>query len=409
MDAGLKLLNVELLRNDFPILSRKVNSTPLVYLDNAATTQKPRHVIAAIRDYYENYNANVHRGIHALSEEATEAYEAAHGKAAKLIGADFEEIVFTRNTTESINLLAYSLGLQLKKSDEILLSEMEHHSNLVPWQQIAKKVGAKVKYARITSEGLIDTDDFAAALSRKTKIVSIAHVSNVLGTINPVKEMARIAHDNGALFVVDAAQSVPHMPVDVKQLGCDFLAFSSHKMLGPTGIGVLYGRKELLDSMQPFIYGGDMIREVTFEGTRFNELPWKFEAGTPNIAGAIGFGAAIGYLKKVGMDNVFWHEKVLADYAVEQLMSEPGVTVYGPKERAGIVSFNIGTIHAHDVAAILDQEGIAIRGGHHCAMPLMSKLGISGSARASFYLYNTKEEVDALVSALGRVRKVFAR
>ncbi|MBI2575027.1 cysteine desulfurase [Candidatus Woesearchaeota archaeon] len=400
-------MNAESLRADFPILRRKINGKPLIYLDNAATTQKPRQVIGAVRDYYENYNANVHRGIHRLSEEATDAYEAAHVKAAKFIGADFKEVIFTKNTTESINLLAYSLGLQLRKDDEILLSEMEHHSNLVPWQQIAKKVGAKVMYAKVSADGLIDMDDFSASISSRTRIISIAHVSNVLGTINPVREMAKIAHDNGSLFVVDAAQSVPHMPVDVRQIGCDFLAFSSHKMLGPTGIGVLYGRSELLDSMQPFIYGGDMIREVTFGDTRFNELPWKFEAGTPNISGAIGFGAAIDYLKNIGMESVFSHEQRLSRYASDRLLSEPEIKVYGPKERAGIVSFNMGSIHAHDVAAILDQEGIAIRGGHHCAMPLMSKLGISGSARASFYLYNTKDEVDSLVSSLGRVRKVF--
>ncbi len=409
MAAGLKLLNVESLRGDFPILRRKINGKPLIYLDNAATSQKPRQVIDAVRDYYENYNANVHRGIHSLSEEATDAYEAAHGKASSLINADFEEVVFTKNTTESINLLAYSLGMQLGSGDEVLLSEMEHHSNLVPWQQIAKKVGAKVRYVKVSGEGLIDMDDFSASISSRTRIVSIAHVSNVLGTINPVREMAKIAHDNGSLFVVDAAQSVPHMPVDVKSIGCDFLAFSSHKMLGPTGIGVLYGRLGLLEDMQPFIYGGDMIREVTFDSTRFNELPWKFEAGTPDIAGAIGFGAAIDYLKNIGMESVFSHGQRLSRYASDKLLSEPGTVLYGPKERAGIVSFNIGNIHAHDVAAILDQEGIAIRGGHHCAMPLMSKLGIAGSARASFYLYNTKEEVDALVSSLGRVRKVFAR
>ncbi len=396
------------LRKDFPILGRKVNGKSLVYLDNAATSQKPFNVIDAISRYYKVYNANVHRGIHSLSEEATVEYERAHSKSASLINSGFEEIIFTKNTTESINLLAYSLGLRLEKGDEILLSEMEHHSNLVPWQQIAKSRKATVKYVRVTTDGLLDMDDLNSKLGKNTRIVSIAHVSNVLGTINPVRKIGKLVHDAGALFVVDAAQSVPHMPVDVKSIGCDFLAFSAHKMLGPTGIGVLYGKKGLLQEMPPFLYGGDMIREVSFEDSRFNDLPWKFEAGTPNIAGAVGFGAAIDYLRKVGMENIFDHEKNLAAYALK-LLSDAKVEVYGPKYRAGVVAFNLPGIHAHDVAAILDQEGIAVRGGHHCAMPLMKKLNINGSVRASFYLYNTKEEVEALASNLSKVREVFSR
>ena len=404
MDSRAKLVGM---RKDFPILGRKVNGKSLVYLDNAATSQKPLQVIDAISQYYKVYNSNVHRGIHKLSEEATVEYERAHSKSASLINSSFEEIVFTKNTTESINLLAYSLGLRLQKGDEILLSEMEHHSNLVPWQQIAKMRKAVVKYVCVTADGLLEMDDFHSKLGKRTKIVSVAHVSNVLGTINPVKEMARAVHDAGALFVVDAAQSVPHMPVDVMSIGCDFLAFSAHKMLGPTGIGVLYGKKDLLEEMPPFLYGGDMIREVSFEDSRFNDLPWKFEAGTPNIAGAVGFGAAIDYLKKVGLENIFGHEKNLAAYALK-LLSDAKVEIYGPKVRTGVVSFNLAGIHAHDVAAILDQEGIAVRGGHHCAMPLMKKLNINGSVRASFYLYNTKDDVEALAAALSKVWKVFS-
>ncbi len=405
--AELKALNVESVRNDFPILKRTVNGKPLVYLDNAATSQKPKQVIESLRDYYENYNANVHRGIHRLSEEATQEYEKAHEKAANLISASFPEIIFTKNTTESLNLLAYSLGMRLEKGDEIVLSEMEHHSNLVPWQQIAKIKGLKVKFARVDN-GILDMEHFASILSSRTKIVSMAHVSNVFGSIAPIREISRMAHEKNAVMVVDAAQSVPHMPVDIKSLGCDFLAFSSHKMLGPTGIGVLYGKKHLLESMDPFLYGGDMIREVGYEDTRFNELPWKFEAGTPNIADGIAFGVAVDYLRKIGLENVFEHEAALADYALDRLSQNADIKIYGPmKGRAGVISFNIGKVHSHDVAAILDQEGIAIRAGHHCAMPMMEKMGINGAARASFYLYNTMEEIDILDLSLEKVRKVF--
>ncbi|MBI3052294.1 cysteine desulfurase [Candidatus Woesearchaeota archaeon] len=394
-------------RKDFPILGRNVNGKPLAYLDNAATSQKPRQVIEAISAYYENYNANIHRGIHRLSEEATAAYEEAHKKAAGLIGAREGEIIFTKNTTESLNLLAYSIGLTLRPGDEIVLTEAEHHSNLVPWQQVAKITQSQVKFAQVNEKGELDMEHFQSLVTRNTRIVAAAHVTNAFGAINPVKEMAEIAHSEGALMVVDAAQSVPHMPVSASQLGCDFIAFSSHKMLGPTGIGVLYGRKSELEKMHPFLYGGDMIKEVSYEETKFNELPWKFEAGTPNISGAIGFGAAIDYLCKIGLDSVQSHEQALTRHALKRLAEEKDVLVYGPEKRAGIISFNIGNVHPHDAAAILDMEGIAVRAGHHCAMPLMKKMGLQGTVRASFYLYNTKAEIGRLAEALEKVRKVF--
>ncbi len=392
-------------RADFPILKRKVNGKPLVYLDNASTSQKPRQVIEAIRGFYEHHNANVHRGIHALSEEATEMYEKAHEKSESFINASRGEVVFTRSTTESINLLANSL--ELKRGDEVLLTEMEHHSNIVPWQNLSKIKGIRIKYAKITANGSLDMGDFNSLLSNRTKIVSVMHVSNVLGSINPVKEIAKLAHDFGALFILDAAQSAPHMPVDAKSIGCDFMAFSSHKMLGPTGIGVLYGKRHLLEEMKPFNFGSDMIREVTFKDSSFNEAPWKFEAGTPNIADAIAFGVAIDYLKKVGVESILEHEKNLVNFALQRLNEVPSLALYGPRKlRAGLVSFNLGNIHPHDVADVLNQEGIAVRAGHHCAMPLMSRLGVNGTVRASFYLYNTKAEVGRFISALGKVRRI---
>ncbi len=396
------------IKEDFPIFKRKIHGKPLVYLDSAASSQKPRQVIQALSDYYEKTHANIHRGVYTLSEEATLAYEDAHRKVARFINAKFKEIVFTKNTTESINLLAYSLGLQLKKGDEILLTEMEHHADLVPWQQIAKRVGAVVKFIKVAREGELVIDD--ELFTQKTKIVAVTHISNVLGTINPVKEIIRKAHKVGAKVIIDAAQSVPHMPLDVKALDADFIVFSSHKMLGPTGIGVLYGKQELLEAMTPFLYGGDMIREVTLEDSTFNYLPWKFEAGTPNIAGGIAFGVAVEYLTNIGMHNIEQHDKELLHYAHEQLSKVEGITIYGPKDlskKSSIIAFNFEDIHPHDVSSILDTEGIAIRGGHHCAMPLMKTLGIQASCRASFYLYNTKEDVDALVKALEKVRKVF--
>ncbi len=404
-----KTFDAEKLRKDFPILDVRVNGKQLVYLDNAATSQKPKQVIEAVKDYYENYNANIHRSIHALGEKATAAYEEAHKEVSDFINADFEEVIFTKNATESINLLAYSLIGSLKAGDEIAISQMEHHSNFVPWQQLASKKGLKLKFIKINREGLLDWKSINENITKKTKIVSLTHVSNVLGTVNDVREIGKIAHENNALLVVDGAQSLPHMPVDAKKIDCDFLAFSGHKMLGPTGIGALYGKKELLEKMQPFLYGGEMIKEVRFEGTKFNELPWKFEAGTMNIAEAVGFGAAIGYLSKTGMKNIEQHEKGLVKYAYEKLSKMDGVEIYGPsaEKRSGLIAFNVKGVHAHDTAQILDGEGIAIRAGHHCAMPLHSILGISASARASFYFYNTKQEIDKLADGIKKVTKVF--
>ncbi len=389
-------------REDFPILKRKVNGKQLVYLDNAATSQKPRQVIGKISDYYENYNANIHRGIHKLSEEATAEYEGARLKVAKFINAGANEIVFTKNTTESLNILAYWMLRILGKGDEIVLSVMEHHSNIVPWQMLSER-GVKIKFADITEDGTLD--DISKHITKKTKIVSIAHVSNVLGTINPVKEITKIAHDAGALAIIDGAQSVPHMETDVKKLECDFIAFSSHKMLGPTGVGVLYGRN--LDAVTPLLRGGDMIKEVTLRDARWNDVPWKFEAGTPNIADVIGFGEAVSYLSNTGMDNVRKHETELTKYAAQKLNNIDKLKIYGPKERAGVISFSIDKIHPHDLASILDTEGIAIRSGHMCAQPLMERLGVPALSRASFYLYNTKEEVDKLVEGIEKARKIF--
>ena len=398
----------ESIRNDFPILKRKVHEKPLVYLDNAATSQKPNQVIDAIDFYYRNYNANIHRSVHVLGEEATAKFEESHEKIADFINADsYKNIVLTKNTTESLNLVAYSLTADLKKGDEIVISQMEHHSNFVPWQQLAKLRGLKLKFIKINEEGKLDEDSIHENITKKTKIVSLTHVSNVLGTINPIEEIAKIAHENEALMIVDGAQSVPHMAVDVKKLDADFYAFSGHKMLGPTGVGVLYGKKELLEKMQPFLYGGEMIREVRFDDTTFNELPWKFEAGTPNIVEGIGLGAAIDYLNKVGMENVYQRDKELVDYAIKKLKEIKGIAVYGPKERGAVVAFTLDKIHPHDISQVLDSEGVAIRAGHHCAMPLHSVLGIGATARASFYLYNTEEEVDVFINAIHKVKKVF--
>ena len=400
------------LRADFPILNRQVHGKPLVYLDNAATSQKPRQVIQALVDYYEGYNANIHRGVHALAEEATERYEAVRRKTARFIGADRPEcVVFTRNTTESINLVAYTWGRQqIGPGDEIVLTEMEHHSNIVPWQLLAQEKGARLRYAEIRADGTLDLDQVAGLIGPRTRLVTLTHMSNVLGTINPVGEIARLARAQGAVVLVDGAQSVPHLPVSVGELDCDFLAFSSHKMLGPTGVGVLWGRRELLESMPPFLGGGEMIATVTRERTTFNELPWKFEAGTPNIADVIGFGAALDYLEQVGMERVREHERELVAYALEALGDQPDVTIYGPRDparRGGVVAFSVGDVHPHDLGAVLDYEGVAVRAGHHCCQVLMQKLDLPGTARASFYLYNTQEEVDMLVRSLDRVRQVF--
>ncbi len=402
--------NVEKVRKDFPILGRKINGKKLVYLDNAATTQKPFQVIEAMDAYYREHNANVHRAIHKLSEEATQLYEEAHAKTSTFINAKgMEEIVFTKNATESLNLAAYSLMNGLEKGDEIVLTQMEHHSNLVPWQQLAKRRGVAIRWIPVSTKGfLLDEKAASKLISKKTKIVALAHVSNTLGTINDVQKISKIAHENGALCVVDAAQSVPHFKVDVQKIGCDLLAFSGHKMLGPTGIGVLYGKKELLERMPPFLMGGGMIREVAFSGSTWNSLPWKFEAGTPNTAEAVGLGAAIDYLNSLGMKNIEEYENKLIVYAKKQFSSVKGVTTYFPANQAGVFSFNVDGVHAHDVSSILDSEGIAVRGGHHCTMPLMSVLHVSGTARASIYAYNTKEDVDALMSGIERVKKVFS-
>ncbi len=394
-------INITLdLKQDFPILKN------IIYLDSASTTQKPTAVINAIKKYYEEDNANVHRGVYKLSLKATMAYEKAHEVVAKFIGAQFEEVIFTKGTTESLNLLAYSLGKTLKAGDEIVLTEMEHHSNLVPWQQLAKEKGLILKFIPITSDFRLDMRKARELITSKTRIVSVTHVSNVLGTINPVKELAALAHEVGAVMIVDAAQSVPHMPINVKELNCDFLAFSGHKMCGPTGIGVLYGKKELLEKMDPFLYGGDMIKEVTFEKSTWNDLPWKFEAGTPNIAGAIGLAAAINYLQKIGMEKIQQHEQELTRYALQQLSSLPGLTLIGPasaEERGAVFSFTVEGMHPHDVSELLDQANICVRGGHHCAMPLHQKLEIPGSVRASLYFYNTGGDIEALLTALSEM------
>ncbi|MBI2546176.1 cysteine desulfurase [Candidatus Woesearchaeota archaeon] len=406
---ALKTFDVESIRKDFPILKRRIFGKPLVYLDNSATAQKPQVVIDAMTDYYTNYNANVHRGIHKLSEEATHAYEEAHEKVAKFINGSFEEIIFTKGTTESLNLVAYSLGKALKPGDEVVITEMEHHSNIVPWQQVCKEKGAALKFIGIAEDGKLDWNSINSQITKKTKIVSLTHVSNVLGTINPIKEIGKVAHENNAIFIVDAAQSVPRMRVDVKDLDADFLAFSGHKMYGPTGIGVLYGKKNILQDMSPFLYGGDMIKEVKFHESRWNDLPWKFEAGTPNIEQGIGLGVAIDYINSIGIENIEEHERELTKHAMKVLEEVPLVTIYGPdaESRSSVVAFNFDNVHAHDVATILDREGIAVRAGHHCAMPLMSVLNIIASVRASFAIYNTKEEIDKLAASLATVRKVF--
>lgn len=402
-----KSLDVEQIRKDFPILQRKVHNKPLVYFDNAATSQKPKQVIDALNFYYNNYNANVHRSIHQLGEEATAAYEKSREKIAEFINAQYEETIFTKNSTEGLNLLAYSLTSGLKPGDEIVISQLEHHSNFVPWQQMAKHLNLKLKFIEINENAELDKESIKKNITKKTKVVSIGHISNAIGTINPVEKIAKIAHENGALMVVDGSQAAPHMPLDMKKINSDFYVFTGHKMLGPTGVGVVYGRKELLEGMRPFLYGGEMINEVKFDGTTFNKLPWKFEAGTPNIAEGIGLGIAVDYLTKVGMQNILSRDRELLDYAMEKIREVGGITVYGPKERASILSFNVKGVHAHDVSQILDSEGVAIRAGHHCCMPLMSVLGISSTARASFYLYNTEQEVDTFINAIHKVKKVF--
>jgi len=405
-------LNVTKIRADFPILRRKIGGKPLVYLDNAATSQKPNAVIDAIDRYYHEYNANVHRGIHRLSEEATVAFEQSREEFARFIGAkSAKEIIFVRNATEALNLVALTWArANLKPGDRILLTEMEHHSNIVPWQMLAKEKGLRIDYVEIRNDGMLNWENFEQLIKESPKVLSLAHVSNALGTINPVRQMAREAHKVGATVIVDAAQSVPHMPVDVADLECDFLAASGHKMLAPTGIGMLYGRQDLLDHMEPLMGGGEMIREVHLQEARWNDLPWKFEAGTPNIEGVIGLGAAVNYLTKLGMQNVREHEKDITRYAIERLADVKGLILYGTREiekRGAVISFNLGDIHAHDLATVLDTQGIAIRSGQHCAQPLMERLKVPATSRASFYIYNTRREVDIFVSALEKARKMF--
>jgi cysteine desulfurase/selenocysteine lyase len=395
------------IRKDFPILDREINGNRLVYLDNAATSQKPKQVIEAISEYYSNHNANVHRGIHTLSEEATKMYEDARKKVAKFIGAPHpEEIIFTKGTTESLNRVAISWGLQnLKKDDVVLLSDFEHHSNMIPWLEETKLVGAKVVYLESNENGEITLNEVKKKITDKVKLISIAHTSNVLGTIVPIKEICKIAHEKGILVCVDGAQAVPHMKVNVQSLDCDFYAFSGHKMLGPMGIGVLWVRKEILDKLEPYEFGGGMVEEVTYEKATYTEAPVKFEAGTPNVSGAVGLGAAIDYLENIGMDEVRKHEIELNKYTLEKLSAIPAVQVIGPKEaekRTGVISFVVKNVHAHDTASILNGFGVAVRSGHHCAMPYHRKHGLVATTRSSHYLYNTKEDIDKLIEGVNR-------
>jgi len=404
--------DVEEVRRDFPILREKVHGKPLVYLDNAATSQKPQLVIETLGRYYRLENANIHRGIHFLSERATQAYEDARAKVRGFLNAaESREIIFVRGTTEGINLVAQSYGRKfIGEEDEIILSAMEHHSNIVPWQILCEQVGARLRIIPMNDDGELLIDEYERLLSDRTKLVAVTHLSNALGTINPIKQIIQIAHRGGVPVLVDGAQAVPHLKVDVRDLDCDFYAFSGHKLYGPTGVGVLYGKATLLDAMPPYQGGGDMIRSVTFEKTLYNVLPYKFEAGTPNIAGGIGLGAAIDYLSQVGLDLVTEYERELLDYATEAVSTITGVQIIGTaKEKAGILSFVLEGVHAHDVGTILDQEGIAIRTGHHCAMPVMQRFGVPATARASLAFYNTREEVDALVGAIHKVKRMFSR
>jgi cysteine desulfurase/selenocysteine lyase len=397
-------------RGDFPILGEKVNGKPLIYFDNAATTQKPVQVIDAINDYYKHYNANVHRAIHSLGEKATQSYENARKIIARFISAPSEkQIIFTRGTTESINLVAWAWGRKfIGAGDEIILSEMEHHSNLIPWQLLAKDVGAKLKFIPFKEDGTIDFPVYATLLGSKTKLVAITHMSNVFGTINPVIRIVQMAHDRGIPVLFDAAQSVPHLPVNVEKLNCDFFAFSGHKMMGPTGIGVLYAKGQILENMNPYQGGGEMINSVWLEDATWNEIPHKFEAGTPNIAGAIGLGKAAEYLEQVGMVNLTLYEQEITTYGLENMAEIPGIVIYGAApERGGVISFNLGDIHPHDLAHFLNQQGIAVRAGHHCAQPVMRKLNIAATTRASFYFYNTKEEIDYFVEQLKKAKEFF--
>ncbi|MFP5112771.1 cysteine desulfurase [Bacillaceae bacterium C204] len=406
-------MNIKDIRAQFPILDQEVNGKPLVYLDSSATSQKPLQVIEAVERYYREINSNVHRGVHTLGTRATDAYEGAREKVRKFINAkSIQEVIFTRGTTTSLNTVAASYAAaNLKEGDEIVITYMEHHSNIIPWQQVARRTGAQLKYIPLQEDGTISLDDVRTTITANTKVVSVMQVSNVLGVINPVKEIAQIAHENGAIMVVDGAQSAPHMKIDVQDLDCDFLAFSGHKMCGPTGIGVLYGKKHLLENMEPIEFGGEMIDFVQLYESTWKELPWKFEAGTPIIAGAIGLGAAIDFLNEVGLDQIAEHEHKLAAYALEKMATVEGMTIYGPLDaakRAGLVTFNISDVHPHDVATVLDADGIAVRAGHHCAQPLMRWLKASATARASFYLYNSEDDIDKLVEGLVKTKEYFS-
>ncbi len=407
-------LDLERIRADFPILQRQVHGRPLIYLDNAATTQKPRQVIDTLVDFYTNTNANVHRGVHTLSVESTDLYEAARERVARFVGARApEELVFVRNTTEAINLVAVCWGrANLKPGDEILASTLEHHSNLVPWQRVAQETGARIRLIQLTPDGTVDLNDYRQLLGPRTRVVAIAHASNVLGTISNLPEISEAAHRVGAIVVADGAQSVPNIPTDVTDLGIDFLAFSGHKMLGPTGIGGLWGKLELLEAMPPFLGGGGMIREVFDDHATWAPLPEKFDGGTPNFADSIALGAAIDYLENLGMANVRAHEVDVAGYALERLAAVPDVTVYGPRDpwiRTGVVSFNLEGVHPHDAGTVLDEAGIAVRAGHHCCQPLHRLLDVAATLRASFYIYNSRDEVDALVDALNTARRLYQR
>ena len=407
------MLDVKKIREDFPVLSRKVYGKPLVYLDNAATSQKPRAVIDALTEYYEGYNSNVHRGVHALSMEATDRFETARQKVADFIKAEHpESIIWTRNTTEAINLVANTWAQDhVKAGDEIVVSQMEHHSNLVPWQKVARDKDATLRVLPLTEDGSLDMDQVDSVINPRTRLVAIAHMSNSLGTINPVKKLAAMARAVGAGVLVDGAQSVPHMPVDVNDLDCDFLAFSGHKMLGPTGVGVLYVKRDVLEEMEPFLRGGEMVLEVWNDRATWADLPMRFEAGTPNIADAIALGVAIDYLEALGMDSIRHHEERLTEYALTAFQElEEDLDLYGPRDvsvRGGIISFHSSEVHTHDLGTFLDRDGIAIRTGHHCTMPLMRTLGVAATSRASFYLYNTEEEVDVLIDSLKRALRYF--
>jgi len=398
-------MNITEIRKDFPILNREFKGKPIIYLDNTATSQKPRQVIDALVNFYSEHNSNVHRGMHRLSREASLMYEGAHDKVAKFVNAKGrEEIVFTKNTTESINLVSHSLDWN--DGDEVVVTEMEHHSNIIPWFMLKSK-GVKVKFVKVKDDGTVDMDHLAEIINNKTKLVSFVHISNFLGTINPAEEITKIAHDSGAKVLLDAAQSAPHMELDFNKIGCDFAAFSAHKMCGPTGIGVLYGRQDLLEKMNPFLGGGDMIKTVDYDKFESHVLPWKFEAGTSNIAGGYAFGVTIDYLKKIGMKNIHNHEQELTKYALDQMKDLNKIKIYGPldfEKRGGLISFNVEGIPHHDVATLLDErENIAVRSGYHCVEPLHKKLGAAGSVRASFYLYNTKEEIDKFISTLKQI------